>query len=146
MIEERARVVSVNGGEVWVETVRSSACGACSAKSGCGQELMHKLGGNRALHIKIHYSGSVKPGDQVVLGLEEGVFLKSSLLIYGLPLFTFILAIIGGDLLLQWSELWVAAAGLLGLLLGFILLWFHNTIFSLKPSSEPVILRVLATF
>ena len=146
MIEERARVVSVNGGEVWVETVRSSACGTCSAKSGCGQELMRKLSGNRALHFKIRYSGSVKPGDQVVLGLEEGFFLKSSLLIYGLPLFTFILAIIGGDLLLQWSELWVVAAGLLGLLLGFILLWLHDTFFSLKPSSDPVILRVSATF
>ena len=143
MIEEFARVCAARGGEVWVETERGRACGACSAESGCGQKLMQLLGGNKALHIKLQYSGPVQPGDRVILGLDEDAFLKSSLLVYGLPLFTFILAVTFAHLSLKWPEPWVAGAGLLGLMSGFILISLKGYITGSKFSSEPIILRVL---
>ena len=44
MIEERGRVLSTEPGAVWVATIRSSTCGSCQAKAGCGQALLQKLG------------------------------------------------------------------------------------------------------
>lgn len=143
MIEELARVCAAREGEVWVEIERSRGCGACSAQSGCGQKLMQRLGGDKALRIKLQYSGPVQTGDQVILGLDEGTFLKSSLLVYGLPLLTFILAVTFAHSFLKWPELWVVGAGLLGLMSGFMLISSKGYIFGSKLSSDPIILRVL---
>lgn len=143
MIEELARVCAAREGEVWVEIERSRGCGVCSAQSGCGQKLMQCLGGNKARQIQLQYSGPVQQGDQVILGLDEGAFLKSSLLVYGLPLLTFILAVTFTHLFLNWPEPWVVGAGLLGLMSGFMLISLKGYIFGSKFSSEPIILRVL---
>ena len=39
-IIESGRVVAVEETGVWVETIRSSACGSCAARSGCGHRTL----------------------------------------------------------------------------------------------------------
>ena len=39
-IVETGRVVALEGAAVWVETIRSSACGSCAARSGCGHRTL----------------------------------------------------------------------------------------------------------
>ncbi|MDF3932676.1 SoxR reducing system RseC family protein, partial [Pseudomonas citronellolis] len=43
MIEEQGRVIGVEPGAVWVETLRQSTCSACNARAGCGQGLLQQL-------------------------------------------------------------------------------------------------------
>jgi len=40
MLRESGRVVAIESDAVWVETIRSSLCGSCAAKAGCGQDYL----------------------------------------------------------------------------------------------------------
>jgi len=40
---ETGRVVAVEADAVWIEADRSSACGRCAARAGCGQGALSKL-------------------------------------------------------------------------------------------------------
>ena len=116
MLEERAQVVEPSGGEVLVETIRQSACTACSASKGCGQKLLGDIGrGARFRVVARNPRGLIlQQGDSVVLGLEESSFLSASLMVYLLPLLTMMLLALladGGGL----AEPLVVLAGALGL-------------------------------
>ena len=122
MIEESARVVSVDGDLAEVETQRRNACGGCDAKAGCGSALLANVFGNRRSRIRVLNPIQARPGDQVVIGLDEGPFLRAAFALYAVPLLT----MIGGALFGEWLGLRAAAedtelAGLLGGLLGLIL-------------------------
>ena len=52
MIEEPGRVVAVEEGAVWVQTLRKSTCSSCSANAGCGQGLLDKLALARKERLK----------------------------------------------------------------------------------------------
>ena len=86
MIEEDARVVAVAPGVAWVETTRKSACGACSASSGCGTSVVAKLFGERAHRLQVADPVGVEIGDTVVIGIADGILTRASLLTYLLPL------------------------------------------------------------
>ncbi|TVP89969.1 MAG: transcriptional regulator [Pseudomonadaceae bacterium] len=87
MIEEQGRVVSVEPGAVWVETVRQSTCGSCQARNGCGSALLQKVGiGNRLGFIRVTTERSLQVGDQIAIGVPEQAVVMSSLLMYLLPL------------------------------------------------------------
>ena len=122
MIEESARVVSVDGDLAEVETQRRNACGSCDAKTGCGSSLLASVYGRRRSFIKVLNPIQARPGDQVVIGLDEGPFLRAAFALYAVPL----LAMIGGALFGEWLALRSAAedtelASLLGGLLGLTL-------------------------
>lgn len=143
MIEEQGRVVAVEAGVVWVETLRQSTCSSCSASSGCGQGLMNKLGVGRGrglvralcdLHLEV--------GDPVVIGVREELLVRGSLLLYLLPLAClFALA-----LLVQAfgvGEPLVICAGLAGLVLGLQLVRWCSRRVSASPELQPVVVRAL---
>ena len=143
MIEERGRVVAVEGKQVWVETIQQSACGSCAAKSTCGQGLVAKYTSGKRNHIRLITDHRVSVGDQVLLGIEENTLVKSAFLAYGLPLFLFVLTAGVADNLFAVSEPWVIVAGLLGLSLGFVLVRLISGLRSGASSFQPVILKVL---
>jgi sigma-E factor negative regulatory protein RseC len=41
MLTEQARVVALDAETVWVETIRQSSCGSCSARAGCGHGMLN---------------------------------------------------------------------------------------------------------
>ena len=88
MIEERARVVSVSGdGEMAeVETQRVTACGTCSSKVGCGSALLAGLFGKRRSRLQALNRIRARPGDGVVIGFPEGLFLRAAFALYAVPL------------------------------------------------------------
>ncbi len=91
MIEESARVLRVEGDIVWIEAIRQSACDSCSAQKGCGHSLLVKAGHQR-LEVPVDRNGvDIQPNDHVMIGVPDQAVLKSSLLIYGLPLLLMIL-------------------------------------------------------
>ncbi len=122
MIEETARIVSVDGDLAEVETQRRNACGSCDAKTGCGTSLLASVYGRRRCLIKVLNPIQARPGEQVVIGLNEGPFLRAAFALYAVPL----LAMIVGALFGEWLALRSAAedtelASLLGGLLGLTL-------------------------
>lgn len=143
MIEESGRVVAIDGSEIWVETVRQSACGSCSAKSGCGQGLMAKFTDGKRSHIRLTSDQPVHLGDRVVMGIPEHTLVRSALLVYGFPLLLFVLAAGLSDSVFGLSELWVILVGFAGLLFGFFLVKFMTGVGGKFASFKPVILRIL---
>jgi sigma-E factor negative regulatory protein RseC len=108
MIEETGRVVAVDGDLAEVETWRRSACGHCAGgQQGCGTSLLAEVFGNRPSHVRVLNRISALPGDEVVIGVEEGAFLRATALLYGMPL----LGLIVGAMLGKWLAL---RSGLMG--------------------------------
>ena len=141
MIEEQARVVALEAGAVWVETLRQSTCGGCSANAGCGQGLMDKIGVRASHgHVRALCDLQLQVGDQVVIGIAEDWLLRSALLVYLLPLLLFFLCA-GVVQSLGAAEPWVIAAGGLGLLAGWLALRALNSRLAHDRRAHPVVLR-----
>lgn len=145
MIEETGKVVAVENGRVWVETVRQSACGSCAAQKGCGQSVLAKLLSPKANHVSALCDLELQVGDEVVIGVPEDVVVKGSLAVYFLPMVALMVGALGGNsLALLWSISSDLASGL-GALLGFAggLLWvrWHARAVSRDERYQPVVLR-----
>ncbi|WP_455199475.1 SoxR reducing system RseC family protein, partial [Kaarinaea lacus] len=70
MIEERAEVVSIEDGDIWVETQRRSACGQCAVNKGCGTAVLGKVIGNKRTRVRVlnPTDTRVSIGDEIVVG------------------------------------------------------------------------------
>lgn len=145
MIEENAHVVASEGEYAWVETERRSSCGSCSAK-GCGTGALSKILGQRTQRIKVLNPVEAKPGDEVVLGIEEQVLLKGSLAVYIVPLLAMLVGGILGEVLApQWesdAEGLSALLGFIGLVAGFLWLSRFNRRLSRDRRFMATILRI----
>ena len=122
MIEERVVVVAMEAQGAWVEGVQQSACGSCSAKSGCGQHALGKMG--RIVRLWLPTEVSLSQGEHIVIGLEQGVLAKSALWLYGIPLLVLLLGAVVG----QWlgGELGSIVLTVLGLPLGLMLARYYS--------------------
>ena len=90
-IIETGRVVALEGDAVWVETIRSSACGSCAARSGCGHRtLAGVLTSDKGL-VRARESDSLKAADcsvndRVEISIPRSTLSAAALLLYVLPL------------------------------------------------------------
>lgn len=142
MIEERARVLSVERDAVWVETVRRSACDSCRMRSGCGQSVLQRFGlGARQGFIRaLQAETGCDVGDEVVIGIPESAVVHGSAMIYLAPL----LALFAGSLAAQAigaAEPWIILAGLSGLGIGFAAVRWHGRRWERDPAFVPRVLR-----
>lgn len=144
MIEETGRVVAVQDHEVWIETVRTSSCSACSARSGCGQGLLARIKDGKRSHICLQTDLELAVDDEVILGLPEQAFIRSSFLAYGLPLGMLILGVLLADSVLMLAEPWVILAALLGLATGFVALRVISRLAAARGDFQPQIIRKIA--
>lgn len=143
MIEESGRVVAVEDGAVWVETLRKSTCSSCSANAGCGQGLMDKLGvGRRRGLVRALCSLRLEVGDSVVIGVREDLLVRGSLLVYLLPLVCLFAAALLAQALGA-GEPQIAAAGVSGLALGWLLVRWRSRRTAESPDLQPVVVRAL---
>lgn len=147
MIEETARVLRTEAGHAWVEVERKSACGSCSVSSGCGTaSIARYLGRKGRMRLRALDPVGVRPGDRVVIGLEEGPMMRGMIRVYALPLAALLLGALGGELVVRSLALEVRDLGaLLGGALGFLGGLYEVRRFSRRVASDdryqPVILR-----
>jgi sigma-E factor negative regulatory protein RseC len=141
MIEETGRVVAVKGTEVWIETIRTSSCSGCSARSGCGQGLLAKIKDGSRRHIRLHTELPLAVDDEVTLGLPEQAFIRSSFLAYGLPLLFLIGAVLIADKVSGLAEPWVIASAVSGLAAGFLVVRLISQLGAIRSDFEPVIIK-----
>ncbi|SEK81716.1 positive regulator of sigma(E), RseC/MucC [Atopomonas hussainii] len=142
MIEEQGRVVALEAGAVWVQTIRQSTCQSCSAKAGCGQGLMQRLGvGQRHGYVRcLTDDASLQVDDDVVIGVPEDAVVKSSMLVYLLPLLALLAGAVAGE---AWGELAsVLLAGLAFAIALLVVRWYDRR-HADDPALQPVVLRAL---
>jgi sigma-E factor negative regulatory protein RseC len=146
MIEESAKVIRVEGEYAIVETAQRAACGACESQTGCSTSILAGLFKRRENQLKVINSVLAKPGEAVVIGLQEQALLKISILAYLLPIFSMLLMAVTLQGLVDYfipssGELPQVVGGLLGLIGGFLLM---RTVTHRKrhdPSYQAIILR-----
>ncbi|MGD8433881.1 MAG: SoxR reducing system RseC family protein, partial [Syntrophobacterales bacterium] len=92
MMTEEGMVKRTMGTKAWVVTTRSEMCEACASQGAC-----KVLGGGKEMEVEAMNTAQAKPGDQVLLTLEDQSLIKLSFLVYMFP----ILALIAGAALGQ---------------------------------------------
>jgi sigma-E factor negative regulatory protein RseC len=92
MMTEEGMVKRTVGTKAWVVTSRSEMCESCSSHGAC-----HVLGGGKEMEVEALNLVQARPGDQVLLTLENQSLVKLSFLVYLFP----ILALIAGATLGQ---------------------------------------------
>ncbi len=124
MLETRAFVISVHGKEAMVEAIGQGGCGHCNSEKGCGSGKLTQLFCSKQRQFKVLNEAQATIGDEVQVTLQDGVLLRSSMLVYVLPLG---LLLAGGMVGASFSSEvaskdGIAAAGsFVGLVLGFFL-------------------------
>ncbi|WP_320821560.1 SoxR reducing system RseC family protein [Reinekea sp.] len=90
MIIEQGTVVAVSGKWLVVEVLRTSACGACSARQGCGQAIMSEWGDAQTQQQKNRFNvpaaQGAEVGTRVDLGMTPDTLSLVALLVYLIPL------------------------------------------------------------
>lgn len=140
MIEERGRVISVEPGAVWVATIRSSTCGSCQAKAGCGQALLSKLGsGPSQGFVRALTERNWQIGDEVLIGVPEDAVVRSAMWAYLVPLVGLFAAALFAQGL-GWSEPQLILLSVLGLLAGFVVVRWHDHKVQEDPQLQPQVI------
>lgn len=115
LIEGLARVIAVDGAQVWLAAEQPAACGSCATRSACGSGAAKPAANWRAPRSLVPGQAPLALGDTVRIGVDRRALTRASLTAYALPLVTLLLAAIG----MQGAGDGAAiAAALVGLLLG----------------------------
>ncbi|MFV2061446.1 MAG: SoxR reducing system RseC family protein [Gammaproteobacteria bacterium] len=97
MIEETAKVVSSDDEHIVIEILKKSSCGSCSVNKACGTGIISNYFKPKALEFSIKNTINAKVGDDIIIGINERVFLFGSFLMYILPLFFILCFAVLGD-------------------------------------------------
>lgn len=128
MLTETGRVVDIREDSLWVETIKSSTCGACVAEKGCGQTVLKRLGA-KPTYLRIPLAGHSKEyyqlNDVVTIGIPDDIVVKGSLFLYLLPL-VFLLVFSGIAHTYYYSDILSMLSGLVGFCVGCILIRWHS--------------------
>jgi sigma-E factor negative regulatory protein RseC len=146
MIEETGQVVDVQGAFAWIESERTSTCGACNVRKGCGTAALAKVLGQRRVHLRVINRINARVGDAVVIGISESGLVRGSLAVYAVPLAGLFAGAIAGDVLGKYffsggSDPLAIAGALAGLAAGLFWLKRFSRRTEKDAAYQPVILR-----
>ena len=86
MIEQQGLVVSVSGEIASVQLGGSSGCPACDAGKGCGAGVFGRLLQRKPVVLELDNRPGARPGQAVLVGLPESLFLSLVFSFYLFPL------------------------------------------------------------
>ena len=141
MSAERGIVEKVEAGWAWVKTKRSSACSSCASRSHCLTQ------GSDQMVVKAQNSAHAKKGDEVELYLSTKTKLKSTAIVYLIPVFGIFVgafsanplsAVIGLN-----PSLGMALFTLTGLVLSVFLMRYLANRMDSKQALTPLVKRVV---
>ena len=151
-LKEPATVVALDGDSIWVQTQRQGTCNTCSASKGCGQGILNRLIPGRVHYIRALRAPAVGPGavgpeltvgDQVEVSVPENMVLKSSVLVYLMPLSLLLAGALLGDRLWP-GDPGAILGGLGGLLAGFSVVRVLAVLQRHNPALQPRVQRATA--
>lgn len=132
MVEESGIVLSTHDGFAEVETVRTSSCTACQAKSACGHHAIAKVSSTNRMRMMVRDTFASQVGQEVVVGIPEDTLLKASVWMYLVPLLGLVLGATFPSLFTDNSAI-AAVGSIIGLATG---LYFARQA-SLKHVNDP---------
>jgi len=146
MLEEEGTVVRLEGGNAVIHSERGSSCSSCSSKASC-----QALGGSSEKTMETRAINEVGAcaGDTVRFAIDSVVFLKSSFLIYIVPLVFMIAGGILGDSYAKKhlpgmdSDLVAAVAGISCLVITFFLIKLWSKSVEKNAKYQPRITAIL---
>jgi sigma-E factor negative regulatory protein RseC len=146
VIEESGQVVEVQGEFAWIESERTSTCGSCAVRKGCGTSAIAKVLGQRRVRLRVLNRIHASVGDNVVIGVAESGLVRGSLAVYAAPLLGLFAGALAGQLLgkqlFGMSSDLLAIAGAIG---GFVaaLIWLKRFSRNTEKDTayQPVVLR-----
>lgn len=124
MNEMRAIVLSVQGSQAEIAPVDNNGCGHCASGNGCGRGKLSQIfcSSSKQRTFKVDNAISAQVGDEVSIGLPDGVLLRSSMLMYVFPLVCMMGGALLASVLVEASRDAASLLGAgLGLLAGFLL-------------------------
>lgn len=148
MLKEQGRVVSIEDGALWVETIQQSTCGTCAAQKGCGQSLLSKMGSQPTLLrvlLSKYDSKQYNVNDSITIGIPEHIVVGGSLFVYLLPLL-FMVVFSGISQYYLLNEMTTIFLGLVGFILGGLCIRYHSRVSKNDPCLQPVLISELPTF
>jgi sigma-E factor negative regulatory protein RseC len=86
MIEQQGRVVDATGRRIRVRLGGTAGCTACDAGRGCGAGLFGRLLKRRPVDLEFDNTIDARPGQAVMVGLPEALFLRLTARLYLAPL------------------------------------------------------------
>ncbi|MCG6901023.1 MAG: SoxR reducing system RseC family protein [Gammaproteobacteria bacterium] len=99
MIEEVGQVVAVQGEFAWIESERTSTCGSCAVRKGCGTSAIAQVLGQRRVRLRVLNRIHARVGDNVVIGIAESGVVRGSLAVYAAPLLGLFSGALAGQVL-----------------------------------------------
>ncbi len=144
MLEMRAVVLSVRGEEAEISPL-GGGCGHCSSAGGCGSGKMSQMFcSSQPRTFLVRNQASAQVGDEVNVSLPDGVLLRSSWRIYGLPL----LLLLGGGLIgasLAGEPASRDSSALIGSMLGLLAGFAWGKISSSADTPRAVVQSIVST-
>ena len=144
MIEEEGVVVSVRGNMARVRTQRSATCESCGGISFCELESQGRA------EVEALNPVNARVGDRVRIAIRPQVFLRGSMLLYGVPLMALLVGAILGKLLAQiWlpgddPDLWALGFALLSLAGAYGFMRRYNERLRRDAAYRPVVTEILS--
>jgi sigma-E factor negative regulatory protein RseC len=90
MVTEKGIVAELSGHKVQVRVQKSSACASCEARHGC------HIHNTKEMMVDVNNDLRAKVGDLVEISVPTGAFLRTSLLVYFLPVLALIFGAYAG--------------------------------------------------
>lgn len=142
MIEEEGIVIETTGGLAKVSILAKSACEKCASS-----EVCHPQGEDS--YMEASNPLGAKKGQKVKVVVAPQVYLKASIILYGIPMTVFIAAaIIGKNLAEKFSgeansDLWAFISGMAFMAVSFFFLRRYNQKVEKTQEYKPVIVEIL---
>ncbi len=142
MIEEEGIVMETAGGMAKVSILAKSACEKCASAGVC-----HPAGEDS--YMEVTNPLGAKKGQKVKVVLAPQVYLKASIILYGIPMAIFIAAaIIGKNVGRTFageadSDLWAFFFGMTFMLVSFFFIRRYNNKVETTQEYKPVIVEIL---
>ncbi len=149
MIEEQAKVISVESGLVIVESVVKSSCSGCQQVDSCGSGQIAKAFPQKTVRYQLETDQLLSPGDQVIIGLSEKLLLSAAWQVYFWPLIGLIAFAAFGQWLVERAvfphELLAVLLSVFGGYLGFYLARRRQQASSKTSLWAPTLVKILPT-
>jgi sigma-E factor negative regulatory protein RseC len=142
MIEEEGIVVEVTGDSAKVSITAKSACEKCSASAVCHPGEQEYMEAANPL--------GARKGQKVKVALAPQVYLKASIILYGIPMTVFVVAAIFGKNLGQRygteanSDLWAFITGSACMMISFFFIRMYNKKIEKTQEYKPVIVEIIS--
>lgn len=130
-------VLAVSGDMAKVKVARHSSCENCGS-----------CPGNSAAVVDAKNMVQAKPGQRVLIQIEEVNMLKAAFIVYMLPLIGIFGGAVGGNYLAEYfmspALSFQITGGIAGLVLTVLYIWFFDRKSRQDMAMQPVIIRILS--